>query len=97
MRSLLLIFIFFTAIFVGTIIIVYESTKSSYEAVGYNNGMITTKFDIVNVIKNKIDTTHFCNEISNPKLETTVLITVKATALYATKYPNGLVSFCLAE
>jgi len=97
LRYLLIILAFFTSILIGAIIIVYESTKSSYHAVGYNNGEIITKLDIVEVVKHKIGASRDCKNISSSKLETIVFIEAKATTLYATKHPNGLVSFCLAE
>lgn len=96
-RHIMYICIFFFVLFIATIIVVYKSTKSSHYAVGYNDGTIIAKVDMIEMVKNKMGFTHFCNELPNSKLETITFIKVKAIVLYAKKYPNGQVSFCLKE
>jgi len=95
-------FIIVSSIFFSSLIssIIYDDTKISYKEVGYNDGSIDTRIDIIKKVRNSIGIidVNSCNEMyKDDNFNIIVFITVKTSSLYAVKYENKLIGFCLEE
>jgi len=80
--------------------IIYEDTKISYKEVGYNNGSIDTKIDVIEKVRNSIGIidVNSCNEMYMDDNSNIIpFIEVKTSSLSAVKYDNKLIGFCLKE
>lgn len=72
---------------------VYFETKQSYRAVGFNDGSIIAKMEILKKIKIIVGEVDKCN-MSDEDLEHIELIKVKAELLYLIKSKDGTIRFC---
>lgn len=71
----------------------YRMAKESYKAVGYNDGTIIQRYEIIEKLK-KIKKLESCPPSSNELIE---FISVKAISVYAIKRDDGHISFCIIE
>jgi len=98
LQCIVLVSILFILLILFVSSVVYENVKSSYKNVGYNDGSIQTKMNLVKKVSDIIGDTNSCNKMyTNGDFTVTTFIEVKATTLYAVKYDNGLIGFCLRE
>jgi hypothetical protein len=75
-------------------IALYRSTKESYQAVGFNNGMIAGKMEILNRINARENNIRSCDagEID----ERNKIVEVKAWAIYAVRTEASTLKLCIA-
>ncbi|HEW97393.1 MAG TPA: hypothetical protein ENF37_01935 [Beggiatoa sp.] len=66
--------------------------------VGSIYGSTRTKIDMVKKIRDIMGNDNSCHEMyTDDNFTAIAFIDVKATTLYAVKYDNGLIGFCLQE
>jgi hypothetical protein len=95
---ILLISVFFILLIIFISLFVYEQTKSSYMEVGSIYGSTRTKIEMVEKIRGIMGDDNSCDEMyTDDNFTAITFITVKTTAVYAVKYDNGLIGFCLRE
>lgn len=76
---------------------IYKQTKYSYKNVGYNDGSIQTKIDIIRNAKYIIGAIDSCDErYINSRYTIIPFIEVKSTTLYIIKYNDREFYFCLS-
>ena len=75
--------------------LLYGTTKNSYYAVGFNDGLISSNADLMRRISGKLGTDKNC--AASEQIEANLIISVKSDALYLVKNSSGQITFCLAR
>jgi hypothetical protein len=82
LRCLWFASLFFIILILFISLMIYENTKSSYKNIGYDEGSIQTKMDLVKKVNTIIGGTHSCNKMyTNDDFTAITFIEVKATTL----------------
>ena len=73
---------------------VYYQTKDSYYAVGFNNGSIDARHELIETIIHAARKIYGCGEIKN-KRHFVLVINVKTESLHLFRTEHGYQEFCL--